>query len=207
MKKTLSAIIGSAFLIVALSVIPGTVQANPAGVTISAPTDGQEFEVESLPAIISVSGMVTHSPGTVNDMRACVSLDSGSLTCGNYISGVGNSSSFSYSIPVEIYTAGEHTLQASADKSGGGHYGASDIITITIVVASGACDEQDPPAFANEYLNSLDLPQTYASTRGQILSVIGQNHGAGKYGSCIYDYELVKDHVDALLIEVEPRKP
>lgn len=178
----------------------GSVLAHNASISISAPIDGQEFVVDTLPAIITVEGTITHgSPGNVNDQMACVSVDGSVPICLAGPTGVGTQTSFNYSLPVEIGADGYHTIQALTDKPGGGHSGSSDIITINIVLTPTSCDEVDPPAYANQYLNDLNPPKQYAKYRGQIIRVIAFNHSNGVYGSCTYDYPAVKADVDALL--------
>jgi hypothetical protein len=201
MKKALSTILGAAGLVAALIMAPGAVLANPATISIAAPTDGAEFEVETLPTTILFSGTITHSPSNVNDMQPCLTVDS-STVCGDLISGVGNLQSYPYAIPVEFDTPGEHTIQAYTDKTGGGHYGSSEPINITIFLVPVACDEVDPPGYANEYLNSLNLPQDYATKRGQIISLIANYMNNGRYGTCNYNYELVEYDVDLKLAEL-----
>jgi hypothetical protein len=201
MKSTLYAIISLITLAFALIIGPKTALANPALITIATPTDGAEFEVGTLPTTILFSGTITHSPSNVNDMQPCLNVDS-STVCGNLISGVGNLQSYPYAIPVEFDTPGEHTIQAYTDKTGGGHYGSSAPINITIFLVPVACDEVDPPGYANEYLNSLNLPQEYATKRGQIISAIANYMNDGRYGTCNYNYELVKYDVDLKLAEL-----
>lgn len=187
----------------ALIMLPVAALANPAVVSITAPVDGSTTYVDAFPTSVTVSGTVVHSPGTVNDMRACVSVDGGSPVCGNYISGAGNTSSFPFAISVEISDAGSHTFVVSADKSGGGHYGYAQV-TATYLLSATTCDEKDPPALANEYLNSKDNPDTYQTIRGKIISIIAQNMNDGKYGSCHYNVTLVQADVDALLAKLMP---
>jgi hypothetical protein len=178
--------------------------AHNGSVTISSPSNNQTIVVESLPVNIVVEGTISHgSPGNVNDQRACVSLDGGTPTCEpNYIGGLGNVSSRNYSIPVAVNSEGQHTLQATTANSRGDHSGISSLITITIVLANVPCDEKDPPAIANEYLNSLNLPSAYAIYRGQIIRVIAFNHSNGAYGSCHYDYDAVREDVNVLLAQL-----
>ena len=202
MTKSLGMILGGAALIASLSLLPETALAHSAGISIASPTDGQLFEVETLPTTILFQGVITHSPGNVNDMQACLDVD-GATLCGAIISGVGNIGTYPYAIPVEFAAEGQHTVQASTDKSGGGHAGSSTPITITITLTPVACDEVDPPAHANHYLNGLDLPQSFATYRGQVLRIIAQNSEAGRYGSCTYDYGLVGDDVNDLLNQLD----
>jgi hypothetical protein len=115
------------------------------------------------------------------------------------LSGLGNTQSYSYNIPVEIGTAGAHTLQAINANSDGDHSGASSVIGITIVLTAYACHDRDPPAHANQYLNSVNLPREYATYRGQVISIIAFNHSVGKYGTCTYDYTLVEADARDLL--------
>jgi hypothetical protein len=100
---------------------------------------------------------------------------------------------------VAITSEGAHTIQSSTANSKGDHGGISDVITINVILSSYECDEKDPPAYANEYLNSLNLPQSYATYRGVIIRAIALNHSIGAYGSCYYDYEAVEEDVDELL--------
>lgn len=178
--------------------------AHNGSVLISSPSSNQTIIVESLPVNIIVEGTISHgSPGTVNDQRACVSLDGGTLNCEpSYVGGLGNVSSRNYSITVPINSDGQHTLQASSGNSNGDHSGLSSLITINVVLADVPCDEKDPPAYANEYLNSLNLPSAYATYRGQIIRVIAFNHSNGAYGSCNYDYDAVRDDVNQLLTQL-----
>jgi hypothetical protein len=198
MKTRITRINVAIMALAALIMLPLAALANPAVVSITAPVDGSTMYVDAFPTSVTVSGTIIHSPGTVNDMRACVSVDGGTAVCGNYISGAGNMSSFPFAISVVIYDAGSHTFVVSADKSGGGHYGSAQV-TATYLLSAVTCDEQDPPAFANEYLNNLNLPQSYNQIRGQILQFIAQNMNSGKYGTCTYNYDLVKSDVDAKL--------
>jgi hypothetical protein len=178
--------------------------AHSASVTISSPTNNQTIVVDSLPVNIIVEGTISHgSPGNVNDQRACVKVDGGTSVCEpNYVGGLGNVSSRNFSVTVPIATEGPHTVQAFTANSNGDHSGASTIITIYIVLANTSCDEKDPPAHANEYLNSLRLPLEYATYRGQIIRVIAFNSSNGAYGSCHYDYQLVEADVNSLLAQL-----
>lgn len=178
--------------------------AHNGSVTISSPSANQTMVVESLPINIIVEGTISHGPpGNVNDQRACVKVDGGTAICEpNYVGGLGNVSSRNYSITVPINSDGPHTLQAFTGNSRGDHSGVSTLITIYIVLSNSACDEKDPPAIANEYLNSLNLPSAYATYRGQIIRVIAFNHSNGAYGSCHYDDDAVREDVDALLAQL-----
>ena len=200
MKKMVS-YLGALLLFTAASIA----LAHNGSVTISSPSDNQTIVVESLPVNIIVEGTISHgSPGNVNDQRACVSVDGGTPTCEpSYVGGLGRTSSRNYSITVPINSEGQHTLQATSGNSNGDHTGISSLITINIVLANVPCDEKDPPAIANEYLNSLNLPSAYATYRGQIIRVIAFNHSNGAYGSCHYDYDAVREDVDALLAQFQ----
>ena len=191
---------GALLLLMAAS----SAHAHSASVTISSPSNNQTIVVDSLPVNIIVEGTITHgSPGNVNDQRACVKVDGGTPICEpNYVGGLGNVSSRNFSITVPINSEGQHTLQGFTANSRGDHSGVSALITINIVLANAACDEKDPPAYANEYLNSLNLPPSYATYRGQIIRVIAFNSSNGAYGSCQYDYELVRADVDTLLAQL-----
>jgi len=179
--------------------------AHTGSVTISSLSDHQTIMVESLPVNIIVEGTISHgSPGNVNNQRACVSVDGGTPICElNYVGGLGNVSSRSYNITVPVNSEGQHTLQATTANPDGNHSGISSLITITVVLANVPCDEKDPPAYANEYLNSLNLPSDYATYRGQIIRVIAFNHSNGAYGSCHYYYDAVREDVDDLLTQLE----
>ena len=200
MKKMVS-YLGALLLFTAASIA----LAHNGSVTISSPSDNQTIVVESLPVNIIVEGTISHgSPGTVNDQRACVTVDGGTPMCEpNYVGGLGRASSRNYSITVPINSEGQHTLQATSGNSNGDHTGISSLITINIVLANVPCDEKDPPAIANEYLNSLNLPSAYKTYRGQIIRVIAFNHSNGAYGSCHYDYDAVREDVDALLAQFQ----
>jgi hypothetical protein len=178
--------------------------AHNATVTISSPSNNQTIVVESLPVNIIVEGTISHgSPGNINNQRACVSVDGGTNQCEpNYVAGLGNLGSRSFSITVPISSEGQHTIQATTANSSGDHSGISSSITINVVLAVVPCDEKDPPAYANEYLNSLNLPSDYATYRGQIIRVIAFNHSNGAYGSCRYDYDAVREDVNALLTQL-----
>jgi hypothetical protein len=178
--------------------------AHNGSVTISSPGNNQTMVVESLPINIIVEGTISHgSPGNVNDQRACVKVDGCTAICEpNYVGGLGNVSSRNYSITVPINSDGPHTLQTFTANSHGDHSGISTLITIYVVLSNSACDEKDPPAIANEYLNSLNLPSAYATYRGQIIRVIAFNHSNGAYGSCHYDDDAVREDVDALLAQL-----
>lgn len=178
--------------------------AHTGSVTISSPSNNQIIVVQSLPVNIVIEGTILHgSPGTVNNQRACVILDGATSTCEpTYIGDLGSASSRNYSITVPISTEGQHTLKATSANPGGAHGGSSDLMTITVVLASVPCDDKDPPAYANGYLNSLRLPPEYATYRGQIIRVIAFNHSNGAYGSCQYDYDAVREDVDALLAQL-----
>jgi hypothetical protein len=182
----------------------GIALAHNATVTISAPSDNQTIIVESLPVNIIVEGTISHgSPGNVNDQRACVSVDGGTSTCEpSYVGGLGNVSSRNFSITVAINSEGKHTLQATTANSNGDHRGISSLITINVALANVPCDEMDPPAYANQYLNSLNLPSDYATYRGQIIRIIALNHSNGGYGSCRYNYDAVREDVNSLLAQL-----
>jgi hypothetical protein len=77
------------------------------------------------------------------------------------------------------------------------------VVTVYIVLSNSACDEKDPPAIANEYLNDLNLPSSYATYRGQIIKIIALNHSNGAYGSCHYDDDAVRHDVDDLLAQLK----
>ncbi len=191
------------FLAVVL-LTPGLSWAHNAYISISGPYDEQVFTTDTLPLNISVEGMIAHNAppagANVADSWACVSLDNATPVCEPApVFGGKPPSSYNYLVPVSINSAGYHTLQASTRKTDGGHAGQSDTITILVVLAPQSCDEVDPPAYANQYLNELNLPSSYATYRGQILKVIAFNHSNGVYGSCTYDYDLVISHVDYLL--------
>jgi hypothetical protein len=192
--------LGALLLLAASSVV----HAHNGSVTISSPSANQTMVVESLPINIIVEGTISHgSPGNVNDQRACVKVDGGTAICEpNYVGGLGNVSSRNYSITVPIHSDGAHTLQTFTANSRGDHSGVSTLITIYVVLSNSACDEKDPPATANEYLNSLNLPSDYATYRGQIIRVIAFNHSNGAYGSCHYDNDAVREDVDALLAQL-----
>jgi hypothetical protein len=171
--------------------------------TISSPVDGQEFVVNSLPANITVDGTITTVGGTINDQKVCVTVDSVTTVCEpDFAGGLGSATSRSYSIAVSIATAGEHAIQASNENSNGGHSAVSDLIAITIVLAADPCDEVDPPAYANQYLNSLNLPGNYATYRGAIIKIIAFNFNAGAYDSCHYNYAAVESDVNGLLSQL-----
>ena len=129
--------------------------------TISAPSNNQTIVVESLPVNIIVEGTISHgSPGNVNNQRACIKVDGGTAICEpNYVGGLGNVSSRNYSITVPIASDGAHTLQTFTANSRGDHSGFSAIVTVYIVLSNTACDEKDPPAIANEYLNESQSPE------------------------------------------------
>jgi hypothetical protein len=192
--------LGALLLLAASSVA----HAHNGSVTISSPSANQTMVVESLPINIIVEGTISHgSPGNVNDQRACVKVDGGTAICEpNYVGGLGNVSSRNYSITVPINSDGPHTLQTFTANSRGDHSGVSTLITIYVVLSNSACDEKDPPAIANEYLNNLNFPSAYASYRGQIMRVIANNHSNGAYGSCHYDDDAVREDVDALLAQL-----
>ena len=176
---------------------------NATVVTISAPSNEQTMIVESLPVNIIVEGTISHGPGTINDQRACVTVDGGTPTCEpNYLGGFGSVSSRNFSITVAINNEGQHTIQATSANSNGDHSGISSVITINVLLANVPCDEKDPPAWANGYLNDLNLPSDYATFRGQIIRIIANNHSNGAYGSCHYDYDAVREDVDQLLTQV-----
>ena len=190
-----------------LMFLPRLGLSHESAVTISGPYDGQVFVTDSLPLSITVEGTISHSAppngANVADSRACVSLDGGVPTCQPApVFGGKPPSSYNYLVPVSIASPGIHTLQASTSKTDGGHAGQSDVITITVILASTNCDEVDPPAYANQYLNGLNLPSYYATYRGQILKVIAFNHSNGVYGSCTYNYPAVIADVDALLSQL-----
>lgn len=192
--------LGALLLLAASSVA----HAHNGSVTISSPSANQTMVVESLPINIIVEGTISHGPpGNVNDQRACVKVDGGTAICEpNYVGGLGNVSSRNYSITVPINSDGPHTIQTFTANSRGDHSGVSTLITIYVVLSNSACDEKDPPAIANEYLNNLNFPSAYASYRGQIMRVIANNHSNGAYGSCHYDDDAVREDVDALLAQL-----
>jgi len=157
-----------------------------------------------LPVNIIVEGTISHgSPGTVNDQRACVKVDGGTAICEpNYVGGLGNVSSRNYSITVPINSDGPRTLQAFTANSRADHNGVSSLITIYVVFWNSECDENDPPAYANEYLNSLNLPsaERLCHLSERIIRVNAFNHSNGAYGACQYNYE--REDVEALLAQL-----
>lgn len=186
--------------VAALTALPVVAMANPAVVTITAPANGGSTQVETLPVSVSVTGTVLHTPGTVNDMSACLSVDGGAEVCGPTIAGVGKQSTFSFSIASDIYAAGTHTFRVCSDKSSGGHLGCAEV-THTFTLAQAACDEVDPPAIANDYMNSINLPQSFNQIRGKVISKIADNMNQGKYGTCNYNAVLVRSDVDLYLAQ------
>ena len=120
----------------------------------------------------------------------------------NYVGGLGNVSSRNFTITVPINNEGQHTVQATTANSSGDHSGVSSLIRIAVLLANVPCDEKDPPAYANGYLNGLNLPSDYATVRGQIIRIIANNHSNGAYGSRHYDYDAVREDVDQLLTQV-----
>jgi len=186
--------------VAALIALPAVAMANPSIVTISSPVNGGSTQVDTLPISVSVSGIVLHSPGTVNGMRACLSVDGGTEVCGPTITGTGNQSSFTFSIASDIYNAGTHTFRVCADKLDSGHLGCAEV-THTYTVAQTACDEIDPPAIANDYMNTINLPQSFNQIRGRVISKIAENANEGKYGTCNYNSVLVKSDVDLYLAQ------
>ena len=178
--------------------------AHNGSVTISSPINSQTIVVESLPINIIVEGTISHnSPGNINNQKACVIVDGSTTKCEpSYVGDLGSMSSRGFSITVPVGTEGSHTVQATMANPGGSHSGISTLITFYVVLASVPCDEKDPPAYANEYLNNLNLPRDYATYRGQIIKVIAFNHSNGGYGSCHYDYDAVREDVNALLAQL-----
>jgi hypothetical protein len=136
---------------------------NASVVTISAPSNDQTIIIESFPVNVIVEGTISHgSPGNFNDQPACVNIDGGTPTCEpNYVGGFGRVSSRNFTITVPISNEGQHTIQATTANSSGDHSGTSSLITITVLLANVPCDEKDPPAYANGYLNGLNLPRLY----------------------------------------------
>jgi hypothetical protein len=156
-----------------------------------------------LPVNTIVEGTVSHgSPDNVDDQRACVKVDRGTTICEpNYVGGLGNVSSRNYSITVPIHSDGPHMLKAFTAYSRGDHNGVSFLITIYVVFSNSECDEKDPPAYANEYLNCLNLPSPYVGYRGTNYQVIAINHSNGAHGACQYNSDAVCEDVEALLVQ------
>ena len=196
-----------AFSFALLLFSPAVGLSHESAVTISGPYDGQVFVTDTLPLSITVEGTISHSAppngANVADSRACVSVDGGVPTChAAPVFGGKPPPYYNYLVPVSINSAGTHTIQASSSKTDGGHAGQSEVITLTVILASAVCDEVDPPAYANQYLNGLNLPSYYATYRGQIIKVIAFNHSNAVYGSCTYNYPAVIADVDALLSQL-----
>jgi hypothetical protein len=197
MKKiTLSSLLTALFFVM----VAGVALAHNSTNTISAPSEGQEFVVVSLPANIVVEGMIVHGPsGTINGQKVCVIVGFDETCEPDFVGGLGSATSRNYNITIAINTPGPHTIQASNANSDGDHAGLSDSVDINIVVTSATCDEVDPPAWVNQYLNDINPPKQYAKYRGQIIRVIAFNHSIGEYGSCTFNYDAVKADVDDLL--------
>jgi hypothetical protein len=196
----------SAAVLGALLMVPAFGWTHNASIDISAPTPGQEFVVDALPVTITVQGTIAHSAppngANVADSKACVTVDgdTGNPFCEPAPVFQGKPpSSYQYSVNVTVNSEGAHTLQAYTSKTDGGHPGQSEPTTIYVYLASVTCDEVDPPAYANQYMDSLNLPRDYAQYRGKVIQQIAHNYNDGKYGTCHYDYELVEDDVDQLL--------
>ncbi|MBJ6802154.1 hypothetical protein [Geomonas propionica] len=190
----------SGILVAALVALPVMAMANPTVVTISAPVNGGTTQVDTLPMSVPVTGSVFHSPGTINNMRACLSVDAGAEVCGPTFTGVGNKSSFTFNIGGDIFAPGLHTFKVCADKVDGGHLGCATV-EHTFTVAQSACDEVDPPAIANDYMNGINLPNAFNQVRGKIINQIAANMNEGKYGTCNYNATKVKEDVDVLLAQ------
>lgn len=195
------------FLFALFVLFPALALAHDSTIDISGPYDGQQYVTDTLPINISVQGTITHSPlpngANVADSQACVSVDGGAQICQPAPTFAGRPPTYyNYLVPVTISSPGFHTLQAFTRKSDGGHPGQSAVITIEVILSTTSCDEVDPPAYANQYLNGLNLPRDYATYRGQIINVIAFNHSNGVYGSCTYNYPAVVADVDALLNQV-----
>jgi len=191
-------------LIALLLSLPGLGLAHESSIGIAGPYDGQIFVTDSLPLSIQVDGTISHSAppngANVADSQACVSLNGGTPVCQPAPVSAGKPpSSYNYLVSLAVNSPGFHTLQAFTSKTDGGHAGQSDVITIEVVLLNTTCDEVDPPAYANQYLNELNLPSEYATYRGQIIKFIANNHSNNVYGSCHYDYAAVTADVDALL--------
>ncbi len=206
MKKRIRSTVGALGVFL---VIPVFAWAHDSSITISAPTAGQEFWVSSLPVdlTVPVSGTIIHSApptgASVADNWACVSVDAGTPVCNPAPTFGGRPpTSYDYSVNVTITSLGAHTLQASTRKSDGGHPGQSDPVTIYVYLTPVTCDEVDPPAYANQYMNTFNPPQAYAQFRGLVIRQIAYNHSQGMYGTCTYDYPAVEEDVCTALLEV-----
>jgi len=139
----------------ALLMIPALGWAHDASIDIAAPTAEQEFVVDTLPVTIPVTGTISHSAppngANVADSKACVMVDEGTpeaaTVCEPAPVFAGKPpSSYQYSVNVSINTEGTHTLRAFTNKTGGGHPGESELVTIYVYLASVTCDEVDPQA-------------------------------------------------------------
>jgi hypothetical protein len=193
----------------ALLMIPVFGWAHNSSIDIAAPYEGQEFVVDVLPVTVTVTGTIAHSAppngANVADSKACVTVDGDTENPSCAAAPVFQGkppSSYQYSVNVTINSEGAHILQAYTSKTDGGHPGQSELRTIYVYLASVTCDEVDPPAYANQYMNGLNLPQEYAQYRGKVIKQIAHNHDEGKYGTCQYDYELVEVDVDQFLSEL-----
>jgi hypothetical protein len=191
--------------------IPAFGWAHNASIDISTPEDEQEFIVDTLPMTLTVKGMITHSAppagANVADSKACVTVDEGTpaavTVCEPALVFQGKPPTYyEYSVNVTLHSEGAHTLRAYTSKTDGGHPGQSELMTIYVYLASITCDEVDPPAYANQYMNAMNLPQEYAKLRGKVVQVIAQNHAAGVYGSCTYEYDAVVEDVCAELAKL-----
>jgi hypothetical protein len=186
-------------LIAALLAIPAVAAAHSSSTSISAPSDGQEFLTDAPPLTVLVEGAVVHSnPGNASGFTICVYEGATELACEADCQGLGNHSTCNFSVPVDL-GFGEHTLRIVSTKDGA--HGSEASVTVTVSPSTVACDEKDPPALANAYLNSLDLPQSYQQIRGAVIRQIANAHSNGKYGSCTYDQDCVETDVDAALQE------
>jgi hypothetical protein len=179
------------------------VWADASVITIGSPTEGANISFDCslyTSTTVTVSGTQVHD--NVAGGRVCVSSNlPNSKTC-SYYSGTGRPPTYwNYSIPVQVGVGANQPLVAVGDKGtdGDAHTG-STTVHVNVSCSNLACDEKDPPAHANLYLNSLSTsPSDFAKIRGNIIEQIAHATDKGKYGSCTYDYSCVEDDVDLAL--------
>jgi hypothetical protein len=180
----------------------GSVWADKSAVTITSPTDGADIQFDCSQAestSVAVTGYLLHN--NVADGKVCVTSQFPQTNCAEYTGTGRPPSSWPYYIEVPVKEGLHQAITAVGSKGDeGGHDSDPATVYVDVSCTNLACDEKDPPALANQYLNSMSPPPTYATDRNDVIKQIAHANEDGKYGSCTYDLDCIKEDVDQALL-------
>jgi hypothetical protein len=203
MKRKLKYLAGAVTILLASA--NAEVWADASVITIGSPLEGADITFDCslyTSTTVTVSGTQVHD--NVAGGRVCVSSNFPNSKNCSYYTGTGRPpTSWNYSIPVQVGVGANQPLNAVGDKGtdGDAHTGSATV-HVNVSCSNLACDEQDPPAHANLYMNNLPTtltPSQFAQVRGDVINQIAHATENGKYGSCTYDYSCVENDVDYAL--------